>query len=246
VSKRIQEKALGLCLAMLAALAGTEAGLVENPGLETEAPFTWRCDGKVERSQEVPHSGRWCLYVRDDRKDLLCQAANAYFPAALECYYAEAWLRIDPGFPDSTATLNAQFFDAAHQYLGRERVGVTRSAEWTRVSTLLTLPEDAVRVRLSILATDWKPLLEGACFVDDLYFAPAKTAVRQGKLPVKRKPCLNDDPSSPGGIRTAGGERPPDLIGKRLTPEAQVGFEDLSGWTLEAWGDVSAAFCRSR
>ena len=243
---RVQREALALCLAAATAAQAAGGNRFANLGLESAAPFTWRCEGRAERSGTDPHSGQWCLYVEDDKKKLLCQGVHAYLAAAPGCYYVEAWLRTDPHFPDSTATLNVQFFGAARQYLGREKVGVTRSTEWTRVSTLVTLPEGAAALRFSILTTAWDPPLRGACYVDDFYLAPAATAVQQGKLHARRKACLNHDPSSAGGITTTGGERPPDLEGKRLAPEAQVGFEDLTGWALETWGDVSASFCRSR
>jgi len=226
---------------LLAAAQAQDGNLIVNPGLESEPAFDWRPAGEktvAQRVQTRPHTGAWCLYVRDDGNQW-GQGNNARFAAAPGLYYAEAWVRVDSECPGVTM-FDVQFVDAQGKYLPSQKVGTTASTQWERLWGVVSMPANAVAVRLRLLPTAPSRELRGACFADDFYLAPLATAVAQGKMRVNRQPCANEDPD---GLV---GEPPSALADKPLTPQAQVDFEDLSGWTMEAYGDLTAAFCRSR
>ncbi|MBM4046990.1 MAG: hypothetical protein FJ279_17950, partial [Planctomycetes bacterium] len=82
---------------LLAAAQAQDGNLIVNPGLESEPAFDWRPAGEktvAQRVQTRPHTGAWCLYVRDDGNQW-GQGNNARFAAAPGLYYAEAWVRVD-------------------------------------------------------------------------------------------------------------------------------------------------------
>jgi len=70
--------------------------------------------------------------------------------------------------------------------------------------------------------------------------AESNRIVNSSKVRAVMIPCTNEDPEGLVGAP------PPRLKGKPLTPEAQIDFENVSDWTMEIQGNLSASFCRSR
>jgi len=231
-----------LVLGSLLGGRGAADNLIVNPGLESKEAFGWRgSSAAVQRVQKDPHSGSWCLYVKDQSNDV-GQGNSAHFPIRPGRYYVEGWLRADPDLP-GLVTFDVQFFDKDDNYIRDvQQVGQTRSTRWTLLSGAVTVPDRAAYASLRILPAYTRGPDQGACFADDFYFAPFSKALAEGRVALKHtvSHCSNQDPE---GLV---GEVPPDIRGEPLTPQAQVDFEDLTGWTLEAYGGVTASFCRSR
>jgi len=224
--------------------ASATENLVRNPGLESAELFDWVAHGRAttaKRSDVQPHSGNACLYVIDQGEQG-GQGDNALFEAPSGMYYAEAWLRVDPE-RRQTAVFDVQFFGDSHRYLSSTIVGTTASTEWTRVAAFIVIPEGTTAVRLRVMPTPHgQGALHGACFADDFYLAPLDAAHAAGRIGLKysRVACSNDDSS--GRV----GQLPPDLADKLVEPRGQIGFEDLSGWTMAVFGNLEGRFCRSR
>ncbi len=237
---------LWLCLVVVscaAAAAQTNDAVVFDDGFERGATAAWPVAGEATSARCVttePHSGRWCLRVVDDG-DQGGQANTRYLPAPRPgVYYVEAWLRADPKHAD-TIKFDVQFFRRDQYYYGATIVGVTSSTKWTRLAAFVLVPEYAELVRLRVQPAWGDRKRRGACFVDDVYMASLDRALRDGRMHLKheRKPCLNTDPD--GRV----GSPPPDMRRKPPFP-SQFGFEDLTGWTMESFGDIEGVFCRSR
>ena len=218
--------------------------LVRNPGLESAEHFDWTAHGRATaatRTDVEPHSGTSCLHVIDQGEQG-GQGDNALFEAPSGMYYAEAWLRVDPEHRQM-AVFDVQFFAAGRRYLRSAIVGTTASTEWTRVAAFIVIPEGTAAARLRVMPTPHgQGALQGACFADDFYLAPLDAANAAGRIGLKhvRVACSNDDPSDRVG------QLPPDLKGKPVEPRGQIGFEDLSGWTMAVFGNLEGRFCRSR
>ncbi len=238
-----------LCLGLLVSAQGADGNLVVNPGLESGEQFDWRASSaSVERVRTNPHSGEWCLYVKDTSGSR-GQGNSRNFPVPPGRYYVEAWVRVDPDLP-GVITFDAQFYTAGGTYIrDRQSMGQTDSTEWTLLSGVVVVPLRAGTVTLRVMPTGPAPgatvpvnQLHGACFVDDFYFVPIAKAVEEGRMGSKRQvlACANEDPE---GLV---GEVPPDIVGKPMTPKAQIDFEDLTGWSMEIYGGLNASFVRSR
>jgi len=246
IRKRMIALALGLfcVLVCVAAAPADETNLITNPGVESAIDFDWVAYGTRTVTRRVatgPHGGEACLFVSDDGPQG-GQANNPFFAAAPGFYYVEGWLRTDPAQAQK-AVLDVQFFGEGRRYMSGAVVGSTSSSAWTRVASFVVVPERTVTVRLRVMPT---PLgngpLRGACFADDFYMASVEAVKRAGRIRIEHemKPCQNEDPE--GRV----GAPPPDLAGKARPSRGQLDFEDLSGWTLEVFGDVNASFSRSR
>ncbi len=138
-------------LALLCAPAGTQAidgDITANPGFESPEQFDWSGSAVVaEPSQTRPHSGDWCLHIRDTSKDAVGQASSKPIRVALKGggrFYAEAWIRIDDDATNRTgyasASVDIAFYDADGNLLLTQPVAKTSSTQWARVSNLVTLP----------------------------------------------------------------------------------------------------------
>jgi len=180
--------AVGVLLSVIGSAHGAGANLIVNPGLESQKLFDWKYGScaTAKRVQVMPHSGRWCLYVKDE-SDSVGQGNNRRFAVRPGKYYAEAWARIDPANPGGLVSLDVQFFDANGRYTGRSLVGQTDSREWTRLSAIVVVPETAsFRIKPTgpspEVPRDKVGSLRGACFADDFYFAPFRKANEEGRL----------------------------------------------------------------
>ena len=169
---------------------GPDGNLIANPGIEADDGFAWQgSSASVERVGTHPHSGAWCLYVNDRSKSSAGQGNSRFVPVQLKGggrYYAEAWVRVDPDSPSrtgyGTAVIDVQFFDANKRYLSRQNVGKTSSTKWTRLSAVVTLPNDAALVAFGVAPAGKVAQLVGAAFADDFYFASLDTARAAGRV----------------------------------------------------------------
>ena len=232
-----------ICVCILLAGSGAAGNLVNDPGFESEGVPAWPIAGKAtiaKKSQLSPHSGTACMYVADDG-DTGGQANNARFAALPGMYYVEGWMRVDPEHP-GTARLDVQFFNEKDDYLGAELVGDTRSTEWALLAAFVRVPETAASVRLRVQPAFGARELRGACFVDDLYMAPEDEAKHERQVHARHEiiACSNADPG--GKV----GKRPPDIRDKPQPYKSQVDFEDLAGWRMEVFGNLTGSFWRSQ
>jgi hypothetical protein len=229
-------------LSPLAACVAADSSLIKNGGFEDEAGV-WPVAGQATVAKRVsinPHSGAYCLYVFDNG-DTGGQANTDYFVAPPGICYVEGWLRVDPEHP-SNARFDVQFFGKTKSYIGAETVGETQSTQWTCLASFVKVPDDAAWVRLRVQPAFGKRELRGACFADDFYMAPADVAQKEGRVHIKHEvvECSNTDT---GGLV---GEPPPDIRDKPQPHKSQIDFEDLSGWRMEIFGNLTGSFCRSR
>ena len=247
-TKRLLQIVLLFVLAPVAWAAETADGnLIVNPGLESADTAGWRgASAAVERIKTEPHSGGWCLRVKDESDDH-GQGNSPTFKAPPGRYYVEAWLRIDPRFAKAAAEaspfidfipgagagtvtvsliFDVPFFGEGDAYLGLQEVGKTGSTEWTRLSGIVTVPDGAATVSLRVLPTGPTPglpadaigPLHGAVFVDDFYFAPLAQAIAAGRA------------AAPGPKRSAAG---PILADESLVLHYTFEFPDTTGMPRE-------------
>ena len=169
-----------------------DGNIVVNPGLEFQEQFDWRYGScaVARRVRTNPHSGAWCLHVRD-ASDSYGQGNNGRFPVRPgQGHYAEAWVRMDPEEPGGQVSFDVQFYDAADKYLSTLPLGQASSVEWTRLGGKVTVPAGAVTANLRLKPTGQAPgapavdvgPLTGACFADDFYFAALADAAKDGRL----------------------------------------------------------------
>jgi len=189
--KRIGLCAVFLCLGLSAAAQPKKGNLLANPGLESPAPFDWTYGSlaTTRRVRTQPHSGRWCLYVKDISNSY-AQANNRHLPVRPgQRYRAEAWVRVDPKLP-ALSTFDVQFYDAQDKYMTSRKVGETASTQWTRLSGEVTAPPRAAFASLRLLPAGplpGKPVknigaLHGACYADDFYFGAVGSVVAAPRL----------------------------------------------------------------
>ncbi len=166
---------------------GADGNIIVNPGLESQEQFDWfGSSATVELVQTKPHSGAWCLRITDN-SDSWGQGNNRRLKAPPGQYDVEAWVRVDPGFPTTpgpsarpVAVFDVQFFDSKGGYIGADTVGETSSTEWSRLSGVVTVRDNAASVALRIMPTgpsagvprEAVGPLKGACFADDFSFIP--------------------------------------------------------------------------
>ncbi len=196
---------VGMLIALLIALTslvgsvgaqGADGNLIANPGLESRDKFDWYgSSASTERVRTRPHSDAWCLHVKDHSKSSSGQGNSRLLPVQLRGggrYYAEAWARVDPDFTSrtgyGTTVVDVQFFDANERYLSRQNVGKTSSAKWTRMSAVVTLPNDAALVAFRVVPADKVAQLVGAAFADDFYFASLANAEAAGRVMLESGP----------------------------------------------------------
>ncbi len=160
---------------------GAASNLIVDPGLESQEQFAWR-EVSVAASERVPthpHSGGWCLRVSEGSGSV-GQANSGRFAVRAGPYYVEAWVRVDPAFPDVT-TFDVQFLDAEGAFKGAEHVGRTKSTQWTRLRRKVIVPDGVASGTLRLIPAKSTGDAKGACFADDFYFAPFATAVQEGR-----------------------------------------------------------------
>ncbi len=223
--------------------AKPESNLIKHAGFEDDTAQPWPTDGERTTAGIVstsPRAGKRCLHVFDGG-DSTGQARSPLFPVQPGVYYVEAWVRADPDHA-GTVHFHVQFFDEAGQCLSSNQIGETQQTHWTLLAGFVTVPSDSSSVRLQLQPGGLEGKLRGACFADDFYFAPVDRAKTEGRIRLKHEvlPCSNSDPG--GKV----GEPPPDIRGKPIVPKSQIDFEDLSGWRMEVFGNLTGSFCRSR
>ena len=212
---------LTVCLIVAAVAQAADGNLIVNPGLELKAPIGWTASSvNFERVKANPHSGVWCLYVKDVSSDH-GQANSLLFTVKPGQCYVEAWLRVDPKLaktaaeaspfvdliPNNSAAassmnleLDVQFSDGQKKYLSTQEVGKTNSTKWVRVNGVVKVPDNAAFASIRVLPTAHSPgvprgqlgPIPGACFVDDLYVAPLDQAIAAGRA----RPTT-EDPKQP-------------------------------------------------
>jgi hypothetical protein len=179
---------------------GHRGNMLANPGLEAAQPLNWfGSSAVVERVTGQAHTGRACVRIID-RSDSRGQGSVELFPVEPGDYYAEAWVRSDPDFsPDADwlggIRFSMQFFDSEKGYISTADLGVVMADDWTRVGGKATAPPNVAFASLRVVPTnagDATPEgkntgpAQGACFADDLYFAPLEHAGQDGRLKVYR------------------------------------------------------------
>ena len=142
-----------------------------------------------------PHSGKSCLHVLDDSDSAIGHAQSKIVPMSLRGggrYYAEVWARVNTEVGSRTGyasvTVQVAFFDSAGKLVATQAVGRTSSARWTRLSALITLPDEASRAALRIFPASTVPQLRGAAFADDVYFAPLPDAQHADRVKLAAAP----------------------------------------------------------
>ena len=218
------------------------ANLVPDSGFEGRDGAGWVAYGKgtvAVRHHGAAHSGRACLRVSDAGPQI-GQANTSFLSVSpWNVYVAEAWLQPASG-SSVPARFDVQFFDAAQRFLEASLVGDAEGDGWRRLRACVFPPADAVWARLRVMPAWGGGPRHGACLVDDALLAPADgTDPRFRGDRVTGKASNEDDA---GRVGTP----PRDVAERYRGPGATIGFEDLTGWELEFWGEGSAELARSR
>lgn len=191
-------KFFAICAVVLSAaqVEATDGELIGDGGIESSEKLSWsRQSAALQRVGTDPHSGKWCLHVLDDSDSAIGHAQSKIVPMSLRGggrFYAEIWARVDTEVGSRTGyasvAVQVAFFDSAGKLVATQAVGRTSSARWTRLSALITLPDEASRAALRIFPASTVPQLRGAAFADDVYFAPLPDAQRADRVKLAAAP----------------------------------------------------------
>lgn len=175
---------------------GVDGDIATNAGFESPDAFDWSDTSADAKPVQVrPHTGDWCLYVKDASQDAVGQASSKPIRVSLQGggrFYAEAWVRIDEEATHRTgyasASVDIAFYDTHGDLLLTQPVGRTSSTQWTRLSNLVTLPYEAAMMGFRVQPADEVAPLTGAVCIDDIYLAPLNVAKSKGRVRLAEAP----------------------------------------------------------
>lgn len=187
---------IGIMLTGPVVVFGADGDLTTDGGLESAGSLDWTANGALaQRVTTRPHSGQSCLRAMDNSESVIGHVHSKPVAVSLRGggrFYAEAWVRVDTDVDSRTGYANVAvevaFYDAAGKFVTAQNVGTTSATKWTRVSALITLPDEASLAAMRFAPAARVPQLIGAAFADDFYFAPLPQAHAAGRVKLAAAP----------------------------------------------------------